>query len=383
MRKTWTPISRTSWIASSRVATKHRRSAGHIFRRRMARDGRSASRPSRTRWRSEQSSWCWKSCVSRTFFPAHSASDPVARLIRHYSLYVRASWVRGCVGRLISTSRNTSTRYRTPQLRDFLDQRVTDGVIRRIIDKWLSAGVLEDGLLRHATKGSPQGVVISPCLSNIFLHHVLDEWFEHEVRPRLKGRSTLVRFADDAVLAFEDVLDAKRVLGVLGKRFARFGLKLHPDKTRFVDFRPTPSQGTAHPETDGTSFTFLGFAHIWGKSRAGKNVVRQVTAKSRYARALAAIGEWCRTNRHQPIPDQHAHLSEVMRGHYAYYGITGNSRRLSWYAYQVARTWHKWLSRRDRQRRFQWDWFNAILKRHRLPAVRIVHRYTTASEALP
>jgi RNA-directed DNA polymerase len=270
-----------------------------------------------------------------------------------------------------------------PQLRDFLDQRVTDGVIRRMIDKWLSAGVLEDGLLRHATKGSPQGGVISPCLSNIFLHHVLDEWFEHEVRPRLKGRSTLVRFADDAVLAFEDVLDAKRVLGVLGKRFARFGLKLHPDKTRFVDFRPTPSQGTAHPETDSTSFTFLGFAHIWGKSRAGKNVVRQVTAKSRYARALAAIGEWCRTNRHQPIPDQHAHLSEVMRGHYAYYGITGNSRRLSWYAYQVARTWHKWLSRRDRQRRFQWDWFNALLKRHPLPAVRIVHRYTTVSEALP
>src|SRR5262245_66568533 len=111
---------------------------------------------------------------------------------------------------------------------------------------------------------------------------------------------------------------------------------------------PPPSQGTAHPETDSTSFTFLGFAHIWGKSRAGKNVVRQVTAKSRYARALAAIGEWCRTNRHQPIPDQHAHLGEVMRGHYAYYGITGNFRRLSWYAYQVARTWCKWLSRRDR-----------------------------------
>jgi RNA-directed DNA polymerase len=124
-------------------------------------------------------------------------------------------------------------------LRDFLDQRVTDGVIRRMIDKWLKAGVLENGLLRHASEGSPQGGVISPCLSNIFLHHVLDEWFEHEVRPRLKGRCTLVRFADDAIMAFEDFLDAKRVLGVLGKRLARYGLKLHPDKTRFVDFRNT------------------------------------------------------------------------------------------------------------------------------------------------
>src|SRR5271165_5066641 len=130
-----------------------------------------------------------------------------------------------------------------------------------MIDKWLKAGVLEDGLLRHATEGSPQGGVISPCLSNIFLHHVLDEWFELEVRPRLKGRCTLVRFADDAVMVFEDFLDAKRVLGVLGRRFARYGLSLHPDKTRFVDFRSNRPDGTNHPETDGTSFTFLGFAH--------------------------------------------------------------------------------------------------------------------------
>jgi RNA-directed DNA polymerase len=122
-------------------------------------------------------------------------------------------------------------------LRDFLDRRVTDGVIRRMIDKWLKAGALEDGLLRHATEGSPQGGVVSPCLSNIFLHHVLDEWFENEVKPRLKGKSTLVRFADDAVMAFADFHDAKRVLDVLGKRLARYELTLHPDKTRFVDFR--------------------------------------------------------------------------------------------------------------------------------------------------
>jgi RNA-directed DNA polymerase len=123
--------------------------------------------------------------------------------------------------------------------------------------------------------------------------------------------------------------------------------------------------------------------HIWGKSRAGRNVVRQVTAKNRFARALAAVSAWCRFNRHQSIPAQHAHLTAMMRGHYAYYGITGNFRRLSWYAYQAARLWQKWLSRRDRGHRLHWSRFTALLKRHPLPAVRIVHRYATASEALP
>ena len=266
-------------------------------------------------------------------------------------------------------------------LRSFLDRRVTDGVIRRMIDKWLKAGVLEDGLLRHATEGSPQGGVVSPCLSNIFLHHVLDEWFENEVKPRLRGKGTLVRFADDAVMAFADYRDAQRVLGVLGKRLARYELTLHPDKTRFVDFRFPRSDGKAHPATNGTTFTFLGFCHVWGKSRNGKNVVRQLTAKSRYARSLAAVSEWCRRNRHLPIPEQHAHLAATMHGHYAYYGISGNSRRLSWYATSVARLWRKWLSRRGSS--MNWQRFNALLTRHPLPAARIIHRYTVLSESLP
>jgi hypothetical protein len=252
-----------------------------------------------------------------------------------------------------------------------------------MIDKWLKAGVLEDGLLRHATEGSPQGGVISPLLSNIFLHHVLDEWFENEVKPRLTGESTLVRFADDAVMAFADFQDAKRVLDVFGKRLARYELTLHPDKTRFVDFRSRRPEGEDHPVTEGTTFTFLGFCHVWGKSRKGKNVVRQVTAKQRYARALAAVSAWCRTNRHRPTADQHHHLSAMMRGHYAYYGITGNFERLSWYAHQAARIWQKWLSRRDRQRRLLWGRFEEYLRRHPLPPPRIVHNYTAVSEARP
>ena len=213
-------------------------------------------------------------------------------------------------------------------LRTFLDQRVTDGVIRRMIDKWLNAGAVEDGLLRRTTEGSPQGGVISPCLSNVFLHYVLDEWFETEVRPRLQGESLLVRFADDAIMAFDNIVDAQRVLAVLGKRLERYGLTLHPDKTRLVDFRPQMTEGTRHPETDGTNFDFLGFTHVWGRSRNGKDMVRQVTAKSRFARALAAVSDWCRQHRHWPIRDQHRHLSSMMRGHFAYYGVGGNIRRL-------------------------------------------------------
>jgi len=268
-------------------------------------------------------------------------------------------------------------------LRAFLDQRVTDGVIRRMIDKWLNAGAVEDGFLHRTTDGTPQGGVVSPCISNIFLHHVLDEWFETQVRPRLAGRCSLVRYADDAVMAFDNIVDAQRVLAVLGKRLERYGLTLHPDKTRLVDFRIRRPDRTNPPQTDGTSFDFLGLTHVWGKSRNGKAILRQVTAKGRYARALAAVNEWCRTNRHEPLTAQQAHLAAMMRGHYAYYGVGGNGRRLRWYARQVVRIWQKWLSRRGRHGNVLWSRLNERLKHHPLPPPRIVHRYTTMSEALP
>ena len=267
-------------------------------------------------------------------------------------------------------------------LRAFLDQRVTDGIIRRMIDKWLSAGAVEDGLLHRTTEGSPQGGVISPCLSNVFLHYVLDEWFETEVKPRLHGESLLVRFADDAIMAFDNIVDAQRVLAVLGKRLERFGLTLHPDKTRLVDFRPRVTESTRHPETDGTNFDFLGFTHVWGRSRKGKDMVRQITAKSRFARALATVSDWCRNHRHLPLRAQHRHLSSIMRGHFAYYGVGGNIRRLRGYAHQAVRIWKKWLSRRDRQSVVPWTRLNEILNRHPLPPPKISHGYAAASEPL-
>ena len=180
---------------------------------------------------------------------------------------------------------------------------------------------------------------------------MLDQWFETEVRPRLGGDCTLVRYADDALMAFDNIVDAKRVLSVLGKRLARYGLTLHPDKTRIVDFRPQRTERARHPETDGTTFDFLGLTHVWGRSRNGRNMVRQVTAKSRFARAVAAVSDWCRKNRHRSIRDQHRRLSSMMRGHFAYYGVGGNSRRLRWFANQVARVWRKWLSPAGSSRR--------------------------------
>ena len=182
-----------------------------------------------------------------------------------------------------------------------------------MIDKWLNAGVLEAGNLHLATEGTPQGGVISPALSNIFLHHVLDKWFEDVVRPRVRGKATLVRFADDFVMTFETYHDAKRVMDVLGKRLGRFGLALHPGKTHFIDFRPQRHGGTP-PDCQAQSFDFLGFTLSWVKSRKGKDVVRQTTAKSRFARSLAAVKAWCRAHRHRPVPEQRAWLSAALNG---------------------------------------------------------------------
>ena len=260
------------------------------------------------------------------------------------------------------------------ELRAILDQRVTDGVIRRMIDKWLNAGVLEDGLLHFATEGTPQGGVISPILSNIFLHHVVDRWFEEEVRPRLSGEATLVRFADDFVMTFETHHDARRVLEVLGKRLGRYGLTLHPDKTRFIDFRPQRRGGT-HADCKDPPFDFLGFTHAWESRARARTWCGKRRRRLSFARALGALTDWCRANRHRPILDQLARPSAKLVGHFAYYGITGNSRRLTQYRNEVTKTWRKWLARRTRSKRLPWARFTAFLARHPLPPARIVHRY--------
>lgn len=263
------------------------------------------------------------------------------------------------------------------KLRQLLDRRVTDGVVRRLIDKWLKAGVFEDGEVHYPATGTPQGGVISPCLANVFLHYVLDEWFAGEVQPRLRGRSALVRFADDFVALFARKDDAERVLHVLGKRMSKYGLELHPDKTRLVDFRVKPKLTMAGGETAlATIFNFLGFVHVWGKSRKGNAVVRQQTAKERFARALKAFNEKCRVMRHEPLRDQHRQLSRTLRGHYAYFGISGNYRRIAVLRHCVRRIWRQWLSRRSNKSPVTWAGFLRIEARFPLPLPKLVHRYT-------
>jgi RNA-directed DNA polymerase len=261
-------------------------------------------------------------------------------------------------------------------LRDFLQRRIRDGVLLRLIGKWLNAGVLEDGCLTQPEKGSPQGGVVSPILSNIFLHYVLDDWFEREVRPRLKGRAFLIRYADDFVMGFSREEDARRVMEVLPKRFEKYGLTIHPEKTRLVPFeRPGSDPEGADPEsrTPPGTFDLLGFTHYWARSRHGNWVVKRKTSRSRFRRGLKALSEWCRLNRHRDMEAQHQTLSQKLMGHFAYYGITGNSPALTRFRTAATWIWKRWLSRRRRGGRMTWDRLNRFLKRHPLPPAIAIH----------
>jgi RNA-directed DNA polymerase len=265
------------------------------------------------------------------------------------------------------------------QLRGFIARRVTDGVVRRMIDKWLKAGVMEGGQLHFPDAGTPQGGVVSPMLSLVYLHYVIDEWFAKQVQPRLRGPSTMVRFADDFVMLFAYQDDAERVLEVLGKRMEKYGLQLHPDKTRMVDFRfrKQPAQSeTGAGVAAAHNFNFLGFTHVWGRSRTGKAVVWQLTAKDRIARTLKAINQQCRSMRHWPVREQHQRLCRMLSGHFAYFGISGNYKRLALLRHQAKRCWRKWLSRRTRGNPLTWEAFHHITERFPFPKPRIVHRYT-------
>lgn len=261
-------------------------------------------------------------------------------------------------------------------LRSFLDRRVRDGVLRRQIDKWLKAGVLEEGVVYHPETGTPQGGVISPLLANVYLHEVLDQWFEEVVQPRLDGKAFLVRYADDFVLVFQSERDARRVHAVLPKRFAKYGLRLHPEKTRLVRFRQPPPRGKKRSSTKEVrpeAFDLLGFTHYWGLSRNGHWIIKRRTARLRLTRALQKIRRWCRVHRHWSVADQRAALAQQLRGHYAYYGITGNGRALACLYYETRRAWRMWLNRRSQRNDMTWARFVRLLARHPLPEPRVVH----------
>lgn len=269
-------------------------------------------------------------------------------------------------------------------LRSFLDNRVRDGVIRRAIDKWLNAGVMERGALRRSESGTPQGGVLSPLLANVYLHEVVDRWFEREVKPRMRKACFAARYADDLVFVFKSRRDAERVMAVLPKRLSRFGLRLHPDKTRLVDFR-RPTHGLAgprpvKPSKPGT-FALLGFTHYWGLSSKAhrRPVVKRKTSSKSFSRSLKKVAAYCRRQRHRPVPEQHKVLSRKLRGLDAYFGITGNGRALHRLRQAVYRIWAKWLGRRNPRRARATQCSNVVVLKglFPLPSPRVVHSIYT------
>ena len=257
-------------------------------------------------------------------------------------------------------------------LREILSHRMRDGVVKRLTGKWLNAGVWEQGSITHPESGTPQGGVISPMLANIYLHEVLDVWFEKVVKPRLQGRAFLVRFADDFIMGFEWLEDAQRVRDVLPKRFQKHGLTLHLEKTRLVDFR-MPRNRKGPGEGGPGSFDFLGFTHHWGMSMKGSRIIKRKTAKSRFSRAIKRMGQWMRTVRHLSVREQHRTLCRKLTGHFNYYGITGNSKSLVRFRWEVEGLWWKWLSRRSYRARLTWEAMKRVLARYPLPPPKATH----------
>jgi group II intron reverse transcriptase/maturase len=257
-------------------------------------------------------------------------------------------------------------------LREIIKRRVNDGGLLRLIGKWLNAGVLDGEQLYHPVKGTPQGGVVSPILANIFLHHVLDEWFVKEIRPRLKGRCFLIRFADDFVIGCELEEDARRLMAVLPKRFSRFKLTIHPKKSRLVEFRtPDMRKGV---RSESSTFDFLGFTHYWAKSRRGSWVIKRKTAMKRLRRAMKLLWRWCQYNRHMGILEQHRKLCSKLRGHYQYYGIRCNFRMLERVYFLVRRAWRRWLGRRHRSGHISVEKFKSTIEAaFPLPRPRIIH----------
>lgn len=242
------------------------------------------------------------------------------------------------------------------KLLEMLAERIDDKAMLWLIEKWLKAGVLEtDGSVVHPITGTPQGGIISPLLANVYLHHVLDEWFQEEVLPRMNGEACLIRFADDFVCAFEKEEDAQRFYAVLGKRLGRYGLELSVEKTRIVPF-------SANNRSGEVSFDFLGFEYRWGKDRKGRPHVKRRTARKRLRKSLLKFKEWCRENRHLRLGETIRRVNAKFRGYYNYYGVPGNYESLKEFYYQAVRHLHKYLNRCSQRERFNWEGFKQVIE---------------------
>jgi RNA-directed DNA polymerase len=263
-------------------------------------------------------------------------------------------------------------------LEKFLRHRITDERILRLIGKWLAAGVIEDGKWTESDKGSPQGASVSPLLANVYLHYVLDLWADWWRRRSARGGVIIVRWADDFIVGFEYREDAERFLSELRGRFAKFGLELHPGKTRLIEFgrlaaANRAARGLGKPET----FDFLGFTHICAKSKSGRFWIKRITVSKRTRAKLKAVNDQLRQRRHQPIPVQGRWLASVVRGHTAYYAVPGSTQAVAAFRDQVARHWRRALRRRSQKTRINWARMNRIATRW-LPRARVMHPFPDA-----
>jgi group II intron reverse transcriptase/maturase len=259
---------------------------------------------------------------------------------------------------------------------EMVEKRVGDGSALRLIQKWIKVGVIEDGKLLMSETGTGQGQPISPLLANIYLHHALDVWFEEEVKPRLKGEAYEIRFADDAILCFQHKEDAEKVMRVLPKRLEKYGLTLHPEKTRLIEFGRDATRNAKKYGKRPETFDFLGFTHLCARSRKGKFTVNVRTIGKRLRRGLKAIADWCKQHRHEPVSEQQKALNAKLRGHYQYYGRPSNYGCIMQFYRRVRRIWREWLSRRMRGRRLTWERYGALLRQHPLLLPRITHSWT-------
>lgn len=295
------------------------------------------------------------------FRPGRSAHDAL-RALNRVARAGEVSWI--LEADIVSFFDDVSRK----ALMDMLRTRIADGSLLRLVGKCMHVGVLDGAEYSVPEDGTTQGSVLSPLLGNIFLHYALDVWFENEVKPRLRGAAHLIRYADDVAIAFEFEDDARRVLEVLPKRVKRFGLTLHPQKTRLLPFgRPAGKQRRREPG----SFDLLGFTLYWKRTRKGRWEMAFKTRRASFRRALKSVYEWCRRHRHASIKDQHTALTRRIRGHFNYFAVNGNLRSLSAFLCKVEHIWFKWLRRRSNRTRLNWQRYRALLGRMPLPRPRI------------
>jgi group II intron reverse transcriptase/maturase len=260
-------------------------------------------------------------------------------------------------------------------LRRFLEHRIADKRVLRLIDKWLAAGVIEDGKWSETVAGSPQGASVSPLLANVYLHYVFDLWADWWRHRRAHGDVIIVRFADDVTVGFEYEQDAQRFLSDLHERIAEFGLQLHPDKTRLIEFgrhaaRNRAARGQGKPET----FDFLGFTHICARSKNGRFWLKRITISKRMRVKLREVKDQLKLRMHEPIPVQGRWLRSVLQGHFAYYAVPGNSDAVAAFRDHVTRHWFKALRRRSQRTRVTWERMNRLAKRW-IPPAHVKHPF--------